>query len=120
MAHIIVPAQHRSDGSPFLGLTKDPRQEREATAAFVRILSASFDDDVRLRGREAALRGLTISEQRRRAGIMARWYRDLRGMGHGHIRAMDELAKALRAELDGLPYTPPERNRLWAPGGTVQ
>lgn len=119
MPQIIIPTQHRSDGRPFAELAGDPALQIKAMRQFMAILAKSFQQDALTLGVDAARRHLTDAEKKRRADIMQRWYRELRALGFGHIRAMDELPKALRAELDGLPYTPPERRRVWAPGGDV-
>jgi hypothetical protein len=118
MANIIIPARHRADGEahPFKTLWETPAQMQVAFTEFVRILAASFRDDAVRDGHEFALRHNTDAERKRRTAIMDRWYRTLRAEGFGHVRAMDELSRALRAELDGAPYTMPERNRVWAPG----
>jgi len=116
MAHVIVPPMHKADGGPFADLTKDQRQYHVAMRRFVAILAESFRTDAARLGADRAAKLHTQAEERRRADILGRWYRDLRHAGHSHERSMDELSRALRAELDGAPYTPPERNRLWAPG----
>jgi len=115
MANIIIPQQHRADGQPFAELAGDTRKVREALVLFTQILAQSFNDDAVIYGVDYAKRHSTDTERKRRADIMGRWYRDLRNAGYGHIQTMDEIPKALRAELDGGNYTPPERNRLWAP-----
>lgn len=118
MANIIIPARHRADGEthPFKTLWETPAQMQRAFSEFVKILAGSFRADAARDGDAFALRHNTEAERKRRTAIMDRWYRALRAEGFGHVRAMDELPLALRAELDGAPYTMPERNRVWAPG----
>jgi hypothetical protein len=121
MGRIIAPAFIKDRPTPFSDLLNTPQQFQRVEAAFCRILSASFLEDERRSGKEFVARIRTQLEERRRADILGKWFRILRGeLGFGMIRTMDELPKALRKELDGETYTPPEKNRLWAPGGVAQ
>lgn len=117
MSMIVVPKQNRADQRPFADLAEDPDKFHRAMRRFVLILEQSFTVDARLHGADFARRHKTDTEMKRRADIIGRWYRQMRNLGYGHIQTMDELPKALRAELDGECYTPPERSRLWVPEG---
>jgi len=120
MGQIIVPSRHRADnGSPFADLVGTPQKYKLVAQRFAQILAASFDDDERRQGKDYAKRVCTQQEQKRRAEILGRWFREMRGdLGWSVERTLDHLAVALRTELDGGTYTPPaDRNRLWAPGG---
>jgi len=117
MSMIIVPGQHRSDGNPFANLLNDEQQLHRAMSDFAKILARSFRDDAILHGVDFAKRHNTEKERKRRADIMGRWYREMRDAGYGYIQTMDEIPKALRAELDGDNYMPPQKNRLWAAEG---
>lgn len=117
MSMIVVPKNPMAEGKPFADLAEDPEKFRRAMRRFVLILEQSFTVDARLHGEAFAKRHKTELEMKRRANILGKWYRSLRNLGYGHIKTMDELPKALRAELDGESYTPPERSRLWVPEG---
>lgn len=116
MSTIIVPSHHRADTKPFAELADEPAKRARAVMQFAGILERSFNQDAVMHGIDFVKRHNTDTERKRRADIMGRWYRDLRNLGYGHIQTMDEIPKALRAELDGGNYEPPERKRLWAPG----
>ena len=63
--------------------------------------------------------GLTQAEIKRRFDICLRWFKELRFERKFSIeRCVDEMPKALRAELDGLPYQPHGRS-LWMPEGAL-
>ncbi len=115
MGTVIIPTQHKADGNSFAGMLGN-RTFDEASRDFVRILASSFRADRERNGADYEARIHTQTEERRRADILGRWFRELRGAGFSYARTMDELPKALRAELDGGCYTPPERHRLWTPG----
>jgi len=118
MGLVIVPGSPDADPTPFLRLIRHPQEHRRVVAAFMQTLAGSFELDKQRNGAEFAKRIHTQSEERRRSEIIARWFRRLRGdLGFSLSRALDELPRALRAELDGGSYTPPEGNTLWAPGG---
>lgn len=115
---VIIDPFHASDQQhPFAELQRDPDRMRRAVARFERILEASFAFDAQRDGADFAARINTAAERRRRAQILARWFRTLRGLGHSVERSMDDLSRALRSELDGLDYQPPPKNRVWLPGG---
>ena len=121
MGRIIVPAAIKHRVTPFADLLNTPEQFKRVEAAFERILADSFMEDERRSGKEFVARIKTQLEIRRRANILGKWFRILRGeLGHGMIRTMDELPKALRKELDGESYTPPQKNKLWSPKGVAQ
>lgn len=53
------------------------------------------------------MRHITDHEIKRRGFILIRWFRILRGEKRWALdRALHEVGRALRAELDGLTYTP--------------
>lgn len=117
MANVIVPAHHRSDGHPFAEFLSDRDSMQRALMDFVRLIAHSFKVDAGRYGIEHERRVHTPTEEKRRGQIVVRWFRELRGAGFSYSRTMDECSRALRAELDGGTYTPPERNRLWSPEG---
>lgn len=64
------------------------------------------------------MRHKTEAEVRRRFDICVRWFRTFRTDSRFKFsidRCVNELPKALRAELDGVTYTPHTR-ALWTPG----
>lgn len=117
MANVIIPGHQRADGHPFAEFLSDRDSLQRAYNDFVRILAHSFHRDAELNGVEFERRIHTHAEEKRRGQIVLRWYRELRGAGFSYNRTIDECSRALRTELDGGTYTPPERNRLWSPGG---
>lgn len=107
--------------TPFMDLLDDPKEFRKLVLAFAHILRGSFITDERRRGKEYRQRIHTQAEEKRRADILGRWFRVMRGdLGFSMQLTMDQLPRALRAELDGETYEPPDKNRLWTPGGVVQ
>ena len=117
MVEILIPATHRSDkGHPFADLQDDPQMFRRAVVRFGRTLARSFAEDAARIGAANAERLNTDSERKRRVAILAKWYRILTGdERYSPQHALDEIPRALRAELDGTPYAPPPANRVWAP-----
>jgi hypothetical protein len=114
----IIDPFHASDTQhPFKELERDPARLRATMARFERILEASFAFDAQRDGTDFAARINTAAERRRRAAILAKWFRALRGLGHSVERSIDDLSRALRCELDGDAYQPPPKNRVWLPGG---
>lgn len=110
-----------SNPAPFRQLANRPGDYDRVATAFARILRASFREDERRHGRAFVDRIHTQAEEKRRAEIIGKWFRELRGgLGFSLSRTLDEIQRALRTELDGGTYTPPEGNRLWAPGGALQ
>jgi len=117
MAEILIPARATTDrGHPFADLAADPALRALVECGMTRALSAASREDARRNGAEFARRIDTLAERRRRFGILAKWYGILTvDCRYSSQHALDELPRALRAELDGTPYTPPPANRLWSP-----
>lgn len=117
MVEIAIPALHRSDkGHPWAPLDGQPQLRRKVEAGFTRALVLAYREDVARLGKEAADRLNTGFERRRRFKILAHWYEILTGdCRFSPQHAVDEIPRALRAELDGTPYAPPPANRLWTP-----
>jgi hypothetical protein len=115
---VIIDPFHASDKQhPFAELSRDPARMRATMARFERILEASFAFDAQRDGTDFAARINTAAEHRRRAQILAKWFRTLRSLGHSVERSLDDLSRALRCELDGMDYQPPPKGRVWLPGG---
>jgi len=89
---------------------------------FVKCLKGSYEEDERRYGKAFKQRMMTDTEMRRRSEIMARWFRVLRGdLGYSLARCEAELPGALRAELDGVLYTPKANVGSFAvPQGDIQ
>jgi len=118
MGSLIVPGTFAQNPTPFLELVSHRHDYDRVMQTFIKVLRESFQEDARRHGRGFVERIHTQHEEKRRAGIIGKWFRELRGgLGFSLARTLDELPKALRAELDGGSYTPPEASRLWAPGG---
>lgn len=118
MVQILVPSRHRSDGKPFGDLVADRNQYMRVVTKFTALLAKSFEEDAERYGREFAKRICTESEKKRRAEILGKWFRVLRGDLEWSIdRTLDNLGKALRTELNGGTYKPPAGQRLWVPEG---
>lgn len=117
MVDIVIPALDRSDrGHPFAALVGQPEVLRKVEAGFTRALVIAYREDVARLGKDAADRLNTDTERRRRFKILAHWYQILTGdCRFSPQHAVDEIPRALRAQLDGTPYAPPPANRLWTP-----
>lgn len=117
MPEILIPALHRSDkGHPFAPLASQPELRRKVEVGFVRALQVAYQQDVAAIGKAYADRLNTEAERRRRFAILSKWYEILTGdCRFSPQHAVDELPRALRAELDGTPYAPPPASRLWSP-----
>jgi hypothetical protein len=117
MVQVLIAATDRSDtGHPFAELQDDPLAFRRAARGFMTALAISFNEDAKRVGSDRATRLNTDTERKRRAAILAKWYRILtRDMGYSPPHALDEIPRALRAELDRTPYAPPPATRVWAP-----
>lgn len=117
MAQILVPTHQRSTGTPYADLVRNPAEGKKVLQQFVKILADSFQEDEVQYG-EAFRRTIeTEAEMKRRADILGKWYRIMRGdLGWGFYKTMDNLPKALRTEMHGGRYEPPAENRLWTPG----
>lgn len=93
--------------SAFLDLVSQDQVAR-MTVAIERAVMLSFAADG---GR------MTRDEIRRRFAICEKIVRQLRGdLGWALTRIVDVLPRYLRAELDGIPWTP-ESRALWTPNG---
>jgi hypothetical protein len=117
MVEILIPALHRSDkGHPFAPLASQPELRRKVEVGLIRALQTAYRQDVAAIGKDYADRINTEGERRRRFAILVHWYEMLTGdCRYSPQHAVDELPRALRAELDGTPYAPPPANRLWTP-----
>lgn len=117
MAEILITAHASSDrGHPFAALADQPALRTRVERGMTRALSLVYQEDARRNGAEFARRVDTSAERRRRFAILTRWYGILTvDCRYSPQHALDELPRALRAELDGTPYTPPPANRLWSP-----
>jgi len=110
MVELILPPRLRSASHPFADLCNKPADLQVVAHSVATSLARSFKDDA------ARHDGLfithTAAEERRRAEILFKWFRRLRGdLGYSLSMALDELPRALRAELDGTPYEPPPKGR---------
>lgn len=115
---VIIDPFHRSDQRhPFKDLERNPMLLRNAMQKFELILEQSFVEDIERHGKDFTARINTANERSRRAEILAHWFRILRDLGHSTERAMDDLGRALRCQLDGTEYRPPPKHRVWIPGG---
>lgn len=95
----------------------DVTQRATVEAGMIRIVRRSFAVDV-IRAEKALVKPQppTRSEVRRRTRILYDWLAVMRNdLGYSIPRCLDVLADALRAELDGLDYTPAPAARGWAP-----
>ena len=116
--NLIVPDYLRADrgGHPFGDLRHDESALRRALSGFTQALAGSFQEDARRNGVDFVKRINTEAERRRRSDILAQWYRILvHEKGYSMQHALDEVPRALRAELDGTPYEPPAATRMWNP-----
>lgn len=116
MTDIIVPEGFKSGRTPFADLCLNQKQMAQIVQGFTRILGDSFREDARRQQKRLDQISITEAEKKRRSEIMAAWFRQLRGDLHMSIQqCLDELPRALRAELDGGSYTPPVERKLWVP-----
>lgn len=116
---IIVPGKDSADRHPFESLTRNRQEFAKAVNGVIRIVHQSFIEDAKRTSVDHVRRVRTEREEKRRTDICGKWFRRFRGdLGFGLIKTLDELPKALRAELDGAKYTPPAAGRLWVPGGS--
>lgn len=107
---------------PFAGMLINPRQVVRTKMLFERVLQESFEYDEREMGAHFRAKVQTGDEMRRRADIMARWFRVFRGdLGYSLARIEAELGRALRCELNGGLFTPGPANRSYGvPQGDKQ
>jgi len=114
----IIEDSDKSTGTPFLDLM--PTEREAVQRRLVQILIESFQTDENRMGREFRLRISTQAEEKKRAKILFKWLRIMRGdLGYSMQQSLDIVPHALRTELDGGSYSPPPKNRLWTPGGVV-
>jgi hypothetical protein len=97
-----------------------PRQLVEVLEGMTEVVGGSFLVDGST---------MTRAEVKRRSDICAKWIMTLRrDLGWSITRILDDLSKALRCELDGIPYTPSReghstwtqdngRDLIWMPPG---
>lgn len=104
--------------TPFSDLVDKPGQIGLVTQKFEKMIFDSFAVDAARKAMETGSKGLssvTMAETKRRFDILADWFKTLRGdMGWSVSRTLDELPRALRAQLDGEVYVPSVRS-VWAP-----
>jgi hypothetical protein len=118
MVAIIIPKSPGAIDRPFSDLVTKPEDLKKVIRTMTNALALSFDQDEKDHGVGFRLKIQTQQEVKRRTDILGRWFRVLRGdCGLGLIRCLDELPKALRKEINGEEYTPPEKSRLWTPEG---
>lgn len=102
-----IPQRHQSAKKPFEGLLHNAEACLRAGRMFEKALRRSFEQDERRHGKAFRERVQTATELKRRAEIMARWFRVFRGeLGYSLSQCELELGGALRSELDGTLYTP--------------
>lgn len=108
--------------TPFAGMVTSPKQALRASLLFERVLRQSFEYDEKVMGQHFRAKVQTGAEMKRRAEIMARWFRVFRGeLGYSMARVEAELGSALRSELDGGLYTPgPKERSFGVPQGDRQ
>lgn len=119
---VLIPNSFKATRSPFSDMLLSPRQALRASRMFESVLRKSFEEDEREMGIEFRRRIQTGSEMRRRAEIMARWFRVFRGdLGYSLAKIEAEIGSALRSELDGGIYSPAPAGRSYcAPEGERQ
>lgn len=99
---------HILEARPFADLLSDPEQLKAVTDAFTRMIGVSFAG-------AGQMRRPTAAEIKRRFGICERWFRTLRADLHWSVqRSLDEIPRALAAELRGETYEPAKRS-VWVP-----
>lgn len=119
---VLLPNSFQATKTPFSDMMLSRRQMARAAALFERVLRESFDTDEKHMGVEFRRRVQTGAEMKRRAQIMARWFRVFRGdLGYSLARIEAELGRALRSELEGGIYTPaPAHGSYGVPEGDTQ
>lgn len=119
MEVLIRPSHTLGDRHPFADLVDYPQQQQMVAARFISVIQRSFAEDVQHlsvdRQQVEMARLQTATEERRRAQMAFEIFRDMRHHGYAQERALDTLPAALRARLDGRPYTMADPNRLWTP-----
>jgi len=82
----------------YLAFREEPQKLREVVESLAEVVGGSFLADGST---------MTRDEFKRRTQIASKWLLVLRNeVGWAVQRALDELPKALRCELDGIPYAP--------------
>jgi hypothetical protein len=105
----------RNNDAPWLDLLNEPGDYERVACVINRTIARSFQVDAQRHGAAFAAKVATQAEGKRRAEIIARWFEVLRReFGFSLAQTLDELPRALRAELDGGSYQPPGRNMLWS------
>jgi hypothetical protein len=119
---VLIPNGHKATSSPFAEMCISPRQALRAARLFEKTLRESFEADEKLMGQHFRSKIQTGAEMKRRAEILARWFRVFRGdLGYSLARVEVELGRALRCELDGGLYTPTSASRSFGvPQGDAQ
>lgn len=119
---VLIPNSFKATKNPFTDMLMSPRQALRAARAFEKVLRESFDHDEKTMGVEFRRRIQTGAEMKRRAEILARWFRVFRGdLGYSLSRIETELGRALRSELEGGIYTPAPAGRSYGvPEGETQ
>jgi len=113
---IIVPGTTDDRPRSFAELLNYPGQADRVFKELTLILKKSFIYDQINKGKDFVKRINTEIERKRRGKILFKWFQVLRfDFGFGMIKTFDELPRALRAEIDGNEYKPPQRSNLWAP-----
>lgn len=112
---IIIPGRFASEDKPFFELANGNRATAyRVMRLFERTLERSFDEDEDRHGKAFRQKVQTQAELKRRADIMARWFRTMRGeLGFSVSQVEAELHRALRSDLDGVGYEPPRAGRLY-------
>lgn len=120
MVHIIDPGERR-ERRPFLGVASNRNALRTAYRIFHDTVEQSFAEDQRHHGEFFVTKTRTKHEEKRRLRICFRWFEVMRrDYSFSLQRIADELPRALRTELNGGTYSPPERQTLWAPEGDLR
>ena len=118
MSIVIEPSSPSGNSTPFAALVGKPEDMQKVCAAFVEIVRKSFDRDEVMNGRVFRQKIQTESEVKRRSAILGKWFRIMRAdLGLGLSRTLDELPRALQAEIEHTEYKLPNKNRLWSPRG---
>jgi hypothetical protein len=118
MVDLLIAGADRSDqkGHPFAELRDQPQLYGKVVGGFEKALKHSFREDRDRMGEEFVRKIQTLFEVRRRFKILSKWYQILVNESRfSPQHAIDEIPRALRAELDGTPYEPPQSTHLWTP-----
>jgi len=116
VVHIIGATNYHSN-RVFAQFGINEHQRKIITEKFGSIIAASFNEDERQRRGQTGRvvsggSNITTNEINRRFDILEHWTRILVGDLHWSLtKTIDHLADALRTELDGKDYVPPENDR---------